>query len=53
MGGVGEHNLAAYRAAGALGVGVGSALYAPGVALPELTRRASVLAHAWRHAAAP
>jgi len=30
VGGVGAHNLAAYRAAGALGVGVGSALYAPG-----------------------
>ena len=35
VGGVGEHNIAAYKAAGAAGVGVGSALYAPGVALPS------------------
>ncbi|HEU5294767.1 MAG TPA: 2-dehydro-3-deoxy-6-phosphogalactonate aldolase, partial [Burkholderiaceae bacterium] len=40
VGGVGEHNIAAYRAAGAVGVGVGSALYAAGVARDELTRRA-------------
>jgi 2-dehydro-3-deoxyphosphogalactonate aldolase len=48
VGGVGEHNIAAYKAAGAHGVGVGSALYAPGVAPPELTRRALALARCWR-----
>jgi len=47
VGGVGAHNLAAYRAAGALGVGVGSALYAPGVALTELTQRAHALVRGW------
>ena len=48
VGGVGEHNIAAYQAAGAAGVGVGSALYAPGVALNELTRRARTLVGCWR-----
>jgi 2-dehydro-3-deoxyphosphogalactonate aldolase len=47
VGGVGEHNIAAYKAAGAAGVGVGSWLYAPGVALPELTRRARALLRCW------
>jgi 2-dehydro-3-deoxyphosphogalactonate aldolase len=47
VGGIGEHNLAAFKAAGATGAGIGSALYAPGVALPELTRRARVLVAAW------
>jgi 2-dehydro-3-deoxyphosphogalactonate aldolase len=53
VGGVGEHNIAAYKAAGALGVGVGSALYAPGVPLPELTRRAAALVRCWQGDAAP
>jgi len=48
VGGVGEHNIAAYKAAGAVGVGVGSALFAPGVALPELTRRAQAMVRCWR-----
>jgi 2-dehydro-3-deoxyphosphogalactonate aldolase len=48
VGGVGEHNIAAYKAAGAAGVGVGSSLYAPGVAGPELTRRARALVTCWR-----
>ena len=47
VGGVGEHNLADYRAAGAAGVGVGSSLYAPGVPLTELTRRARLLVQRW------
>ena len=47
VGGVGEANIAAYRAAGAAGVGVGASLYAPGVALPELTRRARLLQACW------
>jgi len=48
VGGVSEANVAAYKAAGAAGVGVGSALYAPGVTLNELTRRARTLADCWR-----
>lgn len=47
VGGVGEANIAAYKAAGASGVGVGSSLYAPGVAVPELTRRAQALVRRW------
>jgi 2-dehydro-3-deoxyphosphogalactonate aldolase len=47
VGGIGEHNIAAFKAAGAAGVGVGSSLYAAGVALPELTRRARVLVQCW------
>jgi len=52
VGGVGEANIATYKAAGAAGVGVGSSLYAPGVALPELTRRARALVQRWRDGAA-
>lgn len=48
VGGVGLHNLAAFRAAGAAGAGIGSSLYAPGVALDELQRRAAELVHAWK-----
>ena len=47
VGGVGEHNIAAYKAAGASGVGVGSSLYAPGMKGPELTRRARALGRCW------
>ena len=47
VGGVGEHNIAAYHTAGAIGVGIGSALYAPGVAPDELTRRARSLVRCW------
>jgi 2-dehydro-3-deoxyphosphogalactonate aldolase len=48
VGGVSEQNLAVYQSAGAMGVGVGSSLYAPGVALAELTRRARVLVQRWQ-----
>ncbi len=48
VGGVGEGNIAAYKAAGATGAGVGSSLYAPGVAGAELTRRARVLLRRWQ-----
>lgn len=47
VGGVSVHNLAAWRAAGAAGAGIGSALYTPGVALDELHRRAVALVQAW------
>jgi 2-dehydro-3-deoxyphosphogalactonate aldolase len=47
VGGVGLHNLAAFKAAGATGVGVGSSLYVPGLAPEEITRRAKALVAAW------
>ncbi len=50
VGGIGEANIAAFKAAGTTGVGVGSSLYAPGVAAAELTRRARVLLQCWKQA---
>ncbi len=47
VGGVAEHNLAAFKAAGAAGAGIGSALYTPGLALPMLQRRAEQLLQIW------
>jgi 2-dehydro-3-deoxyphosphogalactonate aldolase len=40
-GGVTPENLAAYRAAGADGFGIGSALYKPGMARDDLARKAA------------
>jgi 2-dehydro-3-deoxyphosphogalactonate aldolase len=48
VGGVGADNIAAYKAAGATGVGVGSSLYAPRVASAELTQRARMLLQCWQ-----
>lgn len=50
VGGIDEHNLPAYKAAGAAGAGVGSSLYRPGIALDELTRRAQALVARWTQA---
>ena len=47
VGGVGADNLAAYRAAGAVGAGVGSSLYTPGLEPAEIERRARALLAAW------
>ena len=47
VGGVGLDNLATYRAAGAVGAGVGSSLYSPGVAPAEIESRARALLAAW------
>lgn len=47
VGGVGADNLSAYRAAGAVGAGVGSSLYTPGLAPEEIERRARILLAAW------
>lgn len=47
VGGVGADNLAAYRAAGAVGAGVGSSLYTPGREPGEIERRARALLAAW------
>ncbi|MFO1326829.1 MAG: 2-dehydro-3-deoxy-6-phosphogalactonate aldolase [Rubrivivax sp.] len=52
VGGVGVGNLAAFRAAGAAGAGIGSSLYSPGVAPDELRRRAQALLQAWDEAGA-
>lgn len=50
VGGVAPEHLAAWKAAGATGAGIGSQLFTPGVAPDELARRAQAFAAAW-HAA--
>ena len=47
VGGVGEHNLAGFKRAGAVGAGIGSSLYAPGAATEALTVRARRLVELW------
>lgn len=47
VGGVDEHNLVAFKRAGATGAGIGSALYAPGTPVDQLTARASGLVGLW------
>lgn len=47
VGGVVADNMAAFRRAGATGVGLGSSLYQPGIALDELARRAKAMQQAW------
>jgi len=47
VGGISTSNMAAYRAAGADGFGIGSALYTPGVTIDELARRARGFVDAW------
>lgn len=47
VGGVGLHNLAQLKAAGAAGAGIGSALYSPGTAPEEVGRRAQAFQAAW------
>lgn len=46
VGGVGAHNAAEYRAAGANGFGIGSALYAPGLSAEDVYARAVSLTRA-------
>lgn len=48
VGGVTPEQLPAWRDAGATGAGIGSQLYAPGVALDALAQRAAAYAAAWR-----
>jgi len=48
VGGVGPGEIAAYRARGAAGFGLGSSLYKPDLTLGEIERRAAALAAAWR-----
>jgi 2-dehydro-3-deoxyphosphogalactonate aldolase len=47
VGGISTSNMAAYRAAGANGFGIGSALYRPGMAVEELAQRAKDFIAAW------
>lgn len=47
VGGIAADNMAAFRRAGATGVGLGSSLYQPGIALDELARRAALMWAAW------
>lgn len=51
VGGVEPANMAAYRAAGASGFGIGSALFRPGVAAEEVARRAARFVAAWHQGA--
>ena len=50
VGGITPENMAAYRAAGAAGFGIGSALYKPGMAVADVARQAARVAAAWRAA---
>ena len=51
VGGITSDNMAAYRAAGAAGFGIGSALYKPGMGVAEVALQAGRFAEAWRSAA--
>ena len=51
VGGITPETMAAYRAAGAAGFGIGSALYKPGMAAAEVALQALRFAAAWRAAA--
>jgi 2-dehydro-3-deoxyphosphogalactonate aldolase len=51
VGGVTPGSLAAWRAAGAAGAGIGSALYKPGMTVDAVAAQALRFAHAWRAAA--
>lgn len=48
VGGITPEGMAVYRAAGARGFGLGSALYSPGLALDQLRQRARAFAQAWQ-----
>ena len=48
VGGVGEHNLVAFKTAGAAGAGIGSSLYAPGTTAPQVLERSRRLLDLWR-----
>jgi len=47
VGGVGEHNLVAFKRAGATGAGIGSSLYTPGAVPEQLFDRARALVGLW------
>ncbi len=47
VGGIGTHNMAAYRTAGASGFGIGSALFKPGLEAAQVGANARDFAAAW------
>ena len=47
VGGIATDNMAAYGVAGATGVGIGSALYTPGLSAEQVTRHARALLERW------
>jgi len=51
VGGITPDSLAAWRAAGAAGAGIGSALYKPGMAVADVAAQARRFAQAWLQAA--
>ena len=51
VGGITPDTMAAYRAAGAAGFGIGSALYKPGMGVAQVAVQARRFADAWRSAA--
>lgn len=53
VGGIGPDSMAPYRAAGAAGFGLGSALYSPGLPAAELAARARQFVRAWSGSASP
>ena len=52
VGGVTPETMAGWKKAGATGVGIGGALFTPGVSLEELGERAAAFVNAWRALAA-
>jgi 2-dehydro-3-deoxyphosphogalactonate aldolase len=48
VGGIDQASMAAYRAAGAAGFGIGSTLYAPGRSVDDVSQRARALVDAFR-----
>ncbi len=50
VGGIGIHNMAAYRQAGANGFGIGSSLYKPGASVAQVREQAQAFAAAWHTA---
>jgi 2-dehydro-3-deoxyphosphogalactonate aldolase len=53
VGGITPQNLAAYRAAGASGFGLGSALYKPGMTAAQVQAAATAFVQAWRALGGP
>ena len=49
-GGIGAHNMAAYLEAGVTGIGIGSALYRPGVTARDIASKGKALLKAWDEA---
>jgi 2-dehydro-3-deoxyphosphogalactonate aldolase len=48
VGGITPASIGEYAAAGAAGFGIGSALYKPGLAAPDIAKRAAAFVDAWR-----